>query len=272
MVLDFQIEIFLMSLSNIFILLLGPILVCSCMSYQYVALKSDLPVERSTMKYYTEHDSVRISYDFSGEGLPVVAAIYNYTSKDLYVDLKHSVYSVDGMVAQNAIGPITVQMHAVSNPDFFLFDNGSIQTHGHTSSTKPPEVLYIPSGMYGVVKSKPFSAPYVEARKDNDNTFRENVHEGGKLYNLKRYNFESDGRELGISFRISSNIDLSNARNITASFQEDYLYNSKFLMKELPNGMPKYFMTSKKHHVGAWVLVGALAVAGVYAIVNNEGE
>ncbi|HNC30155.1 MAG TPA: hypothetical protein PKX08_09130, partial [Cyclobacteriaceae bacterium] len=70
-------------------------IVCTgCSTYQYVTVSSPLKTQN---EFIAENDTVKISYDFSGEQGPVKISIYNKLSTPLYVDWSKSALIIGDM-------------------------------------------------------------------------------------------------------------------------------------------------------------------------------
>src|SRR5258706_7879221 len=68
----------------------------SCASYQYLTLDSP-EVQKNNKKEFTwENDTMRLTYNFHGEGGPLSMTVYNKMDKPLFVNWKKSALIRDG--------------------------------------------------------------------------------------------------------------------------------------------------------------------------------
>jgi len=62
----------------------------SCSTYQYVTLSSPQVPKNDKNEFIFENDTMKLVYNFHGEGGPMNLTVYNKTSQPLYVDWKKS--------------------------------------------------------------------------------------------------------------------------------------------------------------------------------------
>jgi len=62
----------------------------SCTSYQYLTLNSTEMPKNDRKEFYWENDTMRLTYNFHGEGGPVTMTVFNKTDKPLFVNWKKS--------------------------------------------------------------------------------------------------------------------------------------------------------------------------------------
>jgi hypothetical protein len=90
----------------------------SCSSYEYLTLSSPQIPKNDKKEFSWENDTMKLVYNFHGEGGPMSVTIYNKTEKPLFVNWKKSALIRDG--------------HSTS-----LF-NSSVQVTGELSTTAIP--------------------------------------------------------------------------------------------------------------------------------------
>src|SRR5882757_9786989 len=62
----------------------------SCTSYQYLTLDSPEVQKNDKKEFSWQNDTLRLTYNFHGEGGPVSLTVFNKTDKPLYVNWKKS--------------------------------------------------------------------------------------------------------------------------------------------------------------------------------------
>lgn len=62
----------------------------SCSQYQYLTLNSSQLTKNDKHQFVFENDTVRLIYDFNGEGGPISINIFNKSSQPLYINWKKS--------------------------------------------------------------------------------------------------------------------------------------------------------------------------------------
>jgi hypothetical protein len=62
----------------------------SCVSYQYLTLNSPELQKNNKKEFSWENDTMRLTYNFHGEGGPVTMTVFNKTDKPLFVNWKKS--------------------------------------------------------------------------------------------------------------------------------------------------------------------------------------
>jgi hypothetical protein len=68
----------------------------SCASYQYLTLNSTEITKNDRKEFNWENDTMRLVYNFHGEGGPMTITVYNKTDKPLFVNWKKSAFITDG--------------------------------------------------------------------------------------------------------------------------------------------------------------------------------
>ncbi|HMH21189.1 MAG TPA: hypothetical protein VK563_05415 [Puia sp.] len=103
--------------------LLAIVAFSSCASYEYLTLNSSEMPKNDRKEFTWENDTLRLIYNFHGEGGPMNLTVYNKTNKPLFINWKKSALIQDG--------------HATS-----LF-NAKVQITGSISSTTPVRSKYL---------------------------------------------------------------------------------------------------------------------------------
>ena len=62
----------------------------SCVSYQYLTLNSPEMPKNDKKEFSWENDTMRLTYNFHGEGGPITMTVFNKTDKPLFVNWKKS--------------------------------------------------------------------------------------------------------------------------------------------------------------------------------------
>lgn len=68
----------------------------SCSRYQYFTLQGSNISKSSSGEFVAENDTMRVTYNFNGQGGPVWVSVYNKTDKSLQVDWKRSALIING--------------------------------------------------------------------------------------------------------------------------------------------------------------------------------
>ena len=113
------------------------LLLSSCYSYQYVTLQSpDVPVDTSR-GFTFENDTLRLVYNFHGQGGPMGVTIYNKTTTPLYVVWNKSALLRDGH-STSLFNP-NVQVNGTVNSSVFLTKNIGYSSGALSASFTLPE-------------------------------------------------------------------------------------------------------------------------------------
>lgn len=203
----------------------------SCASYQYLTLDSS-EVQKNDKKEFTwENDTMRLIYNFHGEGGPISMSIYNKLSKPLLVNWKKSSFVRDGQA-------------------FSLLDHNVQLSGGYSGSSTgtiaasfdlPEGMNLVPPGSFitkslnALVQPAPvYSAKFTEKTEERKVT---NPMGGG--YSYKRFLFDPTASPL--QFKSYLAFALANST-------EEFFVSHSFYAQEvlLSSEVPEYFTPYKQ--------------------------
>lgn len=174
--------------------------VSSCSTtYQYVTLNSPEVPKNDKKEFSFENDSMRLTYNFHGEGGPVAMTVFNKMDKPLFVNWKRSFLIQDGQAV--CLFSNRVEVNGVIEAYSFrgVFP-GTRATAGnlYASFDLPEGMDMIPPGSYITKSLRALVRPApVYNTKFMERTQPERATDyGGVSYSYKRYSFEPSASPL----------------------------------------------------------------------------
>ena len=162
-------------------------------TYQYVTLNSPEVPKNEKKEFSFENDSMRLTYNFHGEGGPVALTVYNKMDKPLFVNWKKSFLIQDGQ----AVCLFNNRVGIYGTIDGYSYRGvvpGTRVTSGSVNASfdLPEGMDMIPPGSYitknlqALVRSTPvYNTRFLEKTKDEKVTDF-----NGVTYKYKRYSFD----------------------------------------------------------------------------------
>lgn len=236
----------------------------SCNSYQYVQLKSDLPLDHTTKRYYVADESVRVEFDFHGYNFPVKTTVYNISDGPVYIDRISSVYVQDGQKMADAMGKNPIALSGTTTGT----EDGTVAfTNLRGSVGSSASLIYIPVGNHVTMTRYPFPSAYDPHKKHMASEYR---HYPTGLYDTNRRVYRiPNPREYSVVIAYSGNRDLSELVELRGDFYESQVYSSgsppsSFALDQKSST----YVTHKDHSgaVGGVFLAGGLLLAIVLAL------
>lgn len=168
-------------------------------TYQYVTLNSS-EVQKNDKKEFTwENDTMRLTYNFHGEGGPIAMTIYNKMDKPLFVNWKKSAFIHDGQASSLFNRRVEVN-GTVDGYSYRGIVPGTRITSGnlYASFDLPEGMEMIPPGSYitrslqAMVQATPvYNTQFLEKKQAEKVTDF-----SGVTYSYKRYSFEQSASPL----------------------------------------------------------------------------
>ncbi|MFN8335337.1 MAG: hypothetical protein U0U09_09425 [Cyclobacteriaceae bacterium] len=233
------------------------IVVCTgCSTYQYATISSPIKKENQH-EFIVENDTVKITYDFSGEQGPVKISLYNKLSTPLYVDWSKSALIIGDMrksysdknlsLAAEMNGTETRWMNYASQSATI---NGKL-TSGEVSGFIPPKSQAQETPL--TLSPKLFQLPTAANEKNRKM-------EDGIIVEFQSYSPDETPFTFRSYLTLSANSDLSSPIHLDHAFWVSEVIQTtngpkKFSVK------PDRFYLKKTSNAGAYVL-GA-GVAGI---------
>jgi len=163
----------------------------SCTSYQYLTLDSPEVQKNDKKEFSWQNDTLRLTYNFHGEGGPVSLTVFNKTDKPLYVNWKKSALIRDSQ----AISLFNSNVQIGGNVDSYSYGGKYFRaTTGSLSASfdLPVGVDLIPPGSYVNKNLQALVQPSaVYTDRFMDNTKPEKMTDfSGASYSYRRYSFD----------------------------------------------------------------------------------
>jgi hypothetical protein len=256
---------------NFFAILSFGFALMSCNSYQYVQLKSDLPIDYSSKRYYVEDEMVRVEFDFHGYDFPVKTAIYNISDGPIYIDRISSVYTQDGQKMADAMGknPIALSGTTTGTEDGTV---GFTNLRGSVGSSA--DLIYIPAGNHVTMSRYPFPSAYDPHKKHMASGGYENQFEGAYPANRRVYNIPNP-KKYSVVIAYSASRDLSAPNELRGDFYESRVFSSGSPPTQFEMDQKSSTYIKHKDHsgtVGGVILAGGLLLAIILAINADPVE
>lgn len=187
--------------------------VSSCSTtYQYVTLNSPEVPKNDKKEFSFENDSMRLTYNFHGEGGPVAMTVFNKMDKPLFVNWKRSFLIQDGQAV--CLFNNRVEVNGVIEAySFRSIVPGTRVSSGNLYATFDlpegmdmiPPASYITKSLQALVRRTPvYNTRFMEKTQDEKITDF-----SGVSYKYKRYSFDQSASPLQfksyLTFVVGSN-------------------------------------------------------------------
>lgn len=83
-----------LTLIPVFSFLIFAFMLSGCRQYQYIGLKEQAP--QNPTSFVSENDTVKVTYEFTGNDCPVTITVYNKLAKPIYIDWSQSSVILNG--------------------------------------------------------------------------------------------------------------------------------------------------------------------------------
>lgn len=170
-------------------------------TYQYVTLNSPEVPKNDKKEFFYENDSMRLTYNFHGEGGPIAMTVYNKMDKPLFVNWKKSFLIHDGQAVCLFNNRVEVNggFDAYSYRPVGVFPNTRVTSGSLYATFDLPEGMdMIPPGSYITKSLQALVQPTpVYNTKFLENTQSEKIADfSGVTYKYKRYSFDQSASPL----------------------------------------------------------------------------
>jgi uncharacterized membrane protein YjfL (UPF0719 family) len=210
-----------MNRKSILVVVLLSCLLTSCMKYQYMTVKSDLP--KTQRGYVIENDSFAITYSFAGAHCPVQIEIENKSSLPVYVDWSRSALVVNNKtyswvsystLSATATGISTKVGSGVS------FENAEINGVITTASSSG----FVPPHSY--LQNIPITVAKKQIKIRTSNTF--SVQSSNTKVTVRRKDYRKEESPINIRsyLTLSQNSDMKEAQTFDNHFWLGTIYQS----------------------------------------------
>lgn len=243
------------------------IVVCTgCSTYQYATISSPLKKENQH-EFIVENDTVKITYDFSGEQGPVKISLYNKLSTPLYVDWSKSALIIGDMrksysdknlsLAAEMNGTETRWMNYTSQSATI---NGKL-TSGEVSGFIPPKSQAQETPL--TLSPKLFQLPTAANEKNRKM-------EDGIIVEFKSYTLNESPLTFRSYLTLSTKADLSAPIHLDHEFWVSEVFQTLNGPKKFST-KPNRFHLKKTSYAGACVL-GVATLGGVIWALQYQNE
>jgi hypothetical protein len=258
---------------HLIFLFLFALLISSCTKHQYVSLKSDLPKEETTKKYFIDKDSVRVTFSLEGNGFSVGTSVHNFSSRDLFVDLESSTFVRNGRVVTNFMEDSLISINSIER-DRGIFDDQieSSTTKSRGRIEKSESVVFIPPGTYASFTRSPFTVEYSKDLKRKSTNGELSI--DGRQRLVRTFDLADQGDEFKVMIRMARSADLEKMQTYVAAFREDKIYTLDNRIKTDSEIQARNYYTSRTPVITRVVLgTGVLvSLAMFYAFLETAGD
>jgi len=121
---------------------------CSCRTYQYITVSSPDIKQNDQRQFVAENDTMKLTYNFSGNSGPLELTVFNKWDKPLLVDLNRSALIINDKAVSFYTG--RVELSGTVSGNSFGWGNGVRTSSGtiDATATLPAGVIFIPAGAY----------------------------------------------------------------------------------------------------------------------------
>jgi hypothetical protein len=250
--------------SSIFLILC--MLCAGCAKYQYVTLSSALQ-DKKQQELVVENDTLKITYDFSGEDGPAQMTIQNKLTTPLYIDWTKSALIIGGTRASYSDKNLTLAA-AVSGSEIRWLNYSSQSATIDGTLTSNEISGFIPPAAKAqetLLKLKPkfFALPTVADKKDRK-------YVDGIIVEFLSFSDKESPLVFRSYLTLSTNADLSSPMHFDHEFWVSEVFQTTTGPKKFST-KPNRFYLKKTSNAGAYVL-GAAALGGVVWALQYKNE
>lgn len=237
-----------------------------CATYQYATLSS--PLEKKNQRdFFIETDTVKISYDFSGQDGPVKVSVYNKLNVPLYIDWAKSAliagknrksYTNDNLDLQAQMNGSEVRWLGYSTQSATI--SGTL-TANKASGFIPPQSQAQETLL--TLKPNLFSLPTAADKKLRKM-------EEGTVVEFATYSYEQSPFTFRSYLTLSTNADLSSPSHFDHEFWVSEVFQTYNGPKKFAS-KPDRFYVKKGSNAGA-VVLGVAALGGVVMVLQYQNE
>ncbi|MDO6429185.1 hypothetical protein Q4E93_01210 [Flavitalea sp. BT771] len=212
----------------------------SCVSYQYLTLNSPEMPKNGKKDFSWENDTMRLTYNFHGEGGPVTMTVFNKTDKPLFVNWKksalirggeafslldHNVQISGGYTGSSAGGRVFQSASGSINGSFELPEGINLVPPG----------TFITKSLNAVVEPNPVHSDKFTAKPQPPSKMLTSP--AGKAYTYRSFSFD----QAASPFQFSSYLTFALANNTQEFYVSHSFYVQEVILSsEIPESFGLY--------------------------------
>jgi len=200
----------------------------SCASYQYLTLDSAQMPKNAKKEFTWENDTLRVNYNFNGEGGPITISIYNKTDKPLYIDWNKSAMVRDGHASSLSSPTVQVSGSVTSYGRRVSYGNLSASFEMPEGVNLVPPASDITKNLGALADSIPISSEFLP----DSAKIEKGIYPDGQPYKFRRYHFDETKSPLQFKSYLTLVLGNNNANSFSVS--HSFYANEVLLTREDP--------------------------------------